>query len=434
MINKKVIYTVLILLCLTLTLNTVSASTNTTDNATTVQDKTTTSQNNNVDSTSGDKATSTNYAAGSPKTINVLIYNGNGASYNCVNGMKTSYSSANSNNLLQGVSFNYATSTILTSSILSGYDVLVMPGGTGGKIYLNDISKSMIQNFVKNGGGFVGICAGAFAGAQHVDGWYDGWGVAPHVWAKAPYYEGNLSVSITSAGSQILNRSGTMTLAYFNGPTMYLKGGGTTFATYADSKTGYKGYAAIVGDYFGNGRSVLIGPHPELTPQMPDIIASLTAWVTNTAINPTPDPTPTTSLTPNQIADAANRVKIFYETKKRMPNFVSTPAGNINMPKFLNLLVSATTQLNSGSIAAIKVINVNNPTRPSGSIKKGNIQKSEFLNIANRIKSFISTNSRAPNFVSTSLGNLSYNSAIYMFSKVMAFYSTNKRLPNFVSM
>ncbi|HOI39835.1 MAG TPA: pseudomurein-binding repeat-containing protein [Methanobacterium sp.] len=434
MINKKVIYTVLILLCLTLTLNTVSASTNTTDNATTVQDKTTTSQNNNVDSTSGDKATSTNYAAGSPKTINVLIYNGNGASYNCVNGMKTSYSSANSNNLLQGVSFNYATSTILTSSILSGYDVLVMPGGTGGKIYLNDISKSMIQNFVKNGGGFVGICAGAFAGAQHVDGWYDGWGVAPHVWAKAPYYEGNLSVSITSAGSQILNRSGTMTLAYFNGPTMYLKGGGTTFATYADSKTGYKGYAAIVGDYFGNGRSVLIGPHPELTPQMPDIIASLTAWVTNTAINPTPDPTPTTSLTPNQIADAANRVKIFYETKKRMPNFVSTPAGNINMPKFLNLLVSATTQLNSGSIAAIKVINVNNPTRPSGSIKKGNIQKSEFVDIAKQIKSFINTRGRAPNFANTSLGNLSYNSAIYMFSKIMAFYSTNKRLPNFVSM
>ena len=210
---------------------------------------------------------------------------------------------------------------------------------------------------------------------------------------------------------------------------MYISGKAVTFATYGDSKTGYKDYAAIVGDYYGKGRTVLSGPHPELSSNLPTYVSKLIYWAAGVS-----EPTPTTSLTPNQVADAANRVKVFYETNKRLPNYVTTPAGQITMPNFLNLLVSATTQVNSGSIAGIKVINVNNPTRPSGSIKKGNIQKSEFVDIAKQIKSFINTRGRAPNFANTSLGNLSYNSAIYMFSKIMAFYSTNKRLPNFVSM
>jgi len=127
-------------------------------------------------------------------------------------------------------------------------------------------------------------------------------------------------------------------------------------------------------------------------------------------------------------------VKAFFETNKRLPNYVTTTAGQISMPKFLNLMATATTQANSGSTAAIKVTSVNGASSWTGTYKNGNIQKSEILSMAQRIKSFISTNGRAPNYVSTSLGNISYNSVIYMFSKIMAFYSTNKRLPNFVSM
>lgn len=56
-----------------------------------------------------------------------------------------------------------------------------MPGGDGGYYFLNSgsISGTAIKNFVAGGGAYLGICAGAYAGAAGVDGMYDSWGVAP---------------------------------------------------------------------------------------------------------------------------------------------------------------------------------------------------------------------------------------------------------------
>ena len=92
------------------------------------------------DSASTSTSSSTEYAAGSAMAagsstiIKVLIYSGTGASANCVNGIKTALSRANANNLIPGVTFSYATSSKLTSTILSKYKLLVMPGGSGGSV------------------------------------------------------------------------------------------------------------------------------------------------------------------------------------------------------------------------------------------------------------------------------------------------------------
>ncbi len=50
--------------------------------------------------------------------------------------------------------------------------LLAMPGGNSGKTYINSvsISSSAIRNFVSSGHGFLGICAGAYAGSAYVDG------------------------------------------------------------------------------------------------------------------------------------------------------------------------------------------------------------------------------------------------------------------------
>ena len=61
---------------------------------------------------------------------------------------------------------------ITSNDILNGklntdtYDVLVVPGGyaTNYLDAIEDEGELAIQNFVKNGGGFVGICAGAYCG------------------------------------------------------------------------------------------------------------------------------------------------------------------------------------------------------------------------------------------------------------------------------
>lgn len=369
-------------------------------------------------------------------TIKVLIYSGTYASTNCVNGMKTALDYANANNLVPGVTFTYATSTSITSAILSAYDVLAMPGGDGGKYYLgsSSISASAIKNFVSNGGGYLGICAGAYSGSYYVDGMYYGWGVAPHVRCKVVSYAGKLPITITTAGQELLGYGGTLTLSHYNGAAMYVSNGAVVFANYADSSTGYKNYAAIVGDYYGNGRSVLIGPHPELSPQNPDLLAHLIAWAANVSADSGTDTNTSTTVTMSQVNTAAATVKSYYETNGRLPNYVTINNQQVSMSSFLYLLTTGTIKASSGSTAAITLKNVNAATNESGTIKSGNIQKSEFLTIAQNIKSFIETNGRAPNNVATSLGTMKFSSVVYMFSKIMNYYKTYSRLPNYVSM
>lgn len=469
-INRKVLFTVLLLLSITLPLNAVSSATvnqtitgdtaqanqentQTTSSTSTSSQKTTatdTDKNNqtsnpvnttryegvpdskttSTSSTTVSKTTSS-LAAGGSTVIKVLIYSGTGASANCVNGLKSALAKANSNNLVKGVTFSYATSTKLTSAILSKYNLLMMPGGSGGSVYLNTISKSVIQNFVKNGGGYLGICAGAYAATARTDGHYNGWGIAPNVYCKAVSYEGKTTMKITSTGENLLKRNGTITLAHYNGAAMYLKSStAKILGTYADSKTGYKGYGDIVIDFYGKGRSVLIGSHPELSPQYPDILANLAVWATSTSGGSTP----TNKATISQIANAASTVNKYMDTNKKLPNSITVNGKQIKAASFLNLLVQATTKLNSGSTASISIKSVSEPLSPSGTIKSGTIKKSEYLSIANRIITFINNNGRAPNFATTSLGKMSYSKLIHMFSKIMNYYKSNNRLPNYVTL
>lgn len=378
----------------------------------------------------------TKYAAGSPvsttstKTIRILIYNGNGAITSCVNGVVTALTSANNNNLVPGYRFTYGKSTSITSSILANYDLLVMPGGSSGYTYIHSsrISSSAIKNFISSGHGYLGICAGAYAGSKYVGGSgtsYNGWGVAPHVSSKVYNHEGNLQVSTTSIATQLLGSSGTLTLAHYNGPAFY-GSGFTRFANYASGTN--SGYAAIVGDTYGNGRTVLSGPHPELSPTNYTLLDQLIVWAANVQ---TPS---STSYTVSQIGSAAKSVKTYYETYKKLPSYVTISSKHVTMSNFLYLLTSSVINLNSGSTASITAKTVNAPTAPKGTFKHGNILKTEYVKLASNIKNYINTNGRAPNYIATSLGNIRYESTIYMYSKIMNFYYTNKRLPSNVSM
>jgi transglutaminase-like putative cysteine protease len=76
---------------------------------------------------------------------------------------------------------------------------------------------------------------------------------------------------------------------------------------------------------------------------------------------------------------------------------------------------------------------VSSPTNSTGDSIYGNINQTEYLKIAQSIKSFIDSNGIAPNYATSSLGKVQYETLIYMFSKVVNYYGTNKVLPNYVS-
>lgn len=215
-----------------------------------------------------------------PVTINVLIYNGDGVISSSVNGIKNYLEYSNKENTVTNVHFNYSTTKKINSEILSSYDVLIVPGGLG-KTYLNDpdIDVSDLKNFVYEGNGYVGICAGSYVASSHVDGYYDGWGIAPHINCKSVDYVGNLPISLTTHGKEILNNSEVGNIYEWNGPAMYKKANlNDSLAKYDNNKTSYQNYAAIMDDQYGSGRVILSGPHPELSPSKPEILDRMIIW------------------------------------------------------------------------------------------------------------------------------------------------------------
>jgi len=140
----------------------------------------------------------------------------------------------------------------------------------------------------------------------------------------------------------------------------------------------------------------------------------------------------TWTVTDSQIKDAAGRVKSFIEKNDRLPNYVTIGSKQVSMSQYLKLVNQETLNL-YGSSGSLTVGSVSGPTNPAESVKSGNIQKSEYLKLAKNILNFMSSNGRAPNYASSSLGTIRYESLVYAFSRVVAFHDDNSRLPNYVS-
>ena len=65
-----------------------------------------------------------------------------------------------------------------------------------------------------------------------------------------------------------------------SGPAMTTNNSQIVMATFADNNTGYMNYPAIIGEAYGSGRVILSGPHPEMDPENPQLLANMLLWVT----------------------------------------------------------------------------------------------------------------------------------------------------------
>src|SRR5690606_30709410 len=57
----------------------------------------------------------------------------------------------------------------IRNGVLKDYDVLIMPGGSASlqSKNLEEKGREVIREFVRNGGGYVGICAGSYLATTH---------------------------------------------------------------------------------------------------------------------------------------------------------------------------------------------------------------------------------------------------------------------------
>lgn len=172
---------------------------------------------------------------------------------------------------------------------LAQYDVIVFPGGVAGTIFrgLGDKGRRAVKDFVRSGGGYVGICAGAYMGQTREPG---SGGGSLAISSAAVYNRGRnwargaglIEVEVTPEGSAVfpeLRPGGRYIMHYNNGPLMIqLPGmeGSDPMALIRFVSDVHHGAPAGKGESpgkiflhksrYGSGRVLLMSGHPEMTP------------------------------------------------------------------------------------------------------------------------------------------------------------------------
>jgi len=170
----------------------------------------------------------------------------------------------------RNISYSLVNSTVIKSGGLREYNVLVVPGGWAYSYYL-DLGVSggdAIREFVEDGGGYIGICAGGYYAAKTIlweAGIYhyslkiiDAVAEGPKKGYPWPTYA-YLQINMTGLGLEYgLNK--TYTAVYYGGPEFeYLGRNVSVLAVYGDD-----GAPAIVLGEYGKGRVAAIGVHLEV--------------------------------------------------------------------------------------------------------------------------------------------------------------------------
>lgn len=160
------------------------------------------------------------------------------------------------------------------AQLTDDYDVLIVPGGTA-RLYqklLGEKGIASIRDFVANGGGYLGLCAGAYlASANDITGTKNiGIGLLPVRYSL--YGHGaniRANVTLTDARTNVVYKT-----SYHNGAVYQsdqLPSNVTTLATITDTDSSNPKFhdflvnkATIVTGSFGKGRVILCGPHIEV--------------------------------------------------------------------------------------------------------------------------------------------------------------------------
>ena len=142
---------------------------------------------------------------------------------------------------------------------LGQFDFLIVPGGYTQQYIpaLGEVGKEAIRNFVKEGGGYIGICAGTYIAPERVEvrGKPQGLGIID-IENIRKSGRGMRKIYLTEHPiTQGLGKE--LEIYYQNGPEIVAKGN-------VEEIAGYKsGRFAIVASSFGKGKVVCFSPHPE---------------------------------------------------------------------------------------------------------------------------------------------------------------------------
>ena len=157
-------------------------------------------------------------------------------------------------------------------SLDSTYDLVIIPGGNA-KSYLKAMGEEgvrTLKQFIDDGGGYLGVCAGAYIGAVNDTTLRKniGIGLLPVYYTL---YKGNVNIKCTVKLHDIREHNNYICL-YHNGAVFECTDVGENVASYAavtdvNCNENIKDYlmskTAVVAGTYGRGHVVLCGPHIE---------------------------------------------------------------------------------------------------------------------------------------------------------------------------
>lgn len=176
---------------------------------------------------------------------------------------------------------------------LDAFDILIQPGGTAGgqARALGKEGLERVREFVKSGGGYVGICAGTYLAVGNDDrslNLIDAKLVDVEHWARGV---GTVDLAVSDKGRKTLGiNSATVAIYYENGPLLAPAGDPDLpdyepLATFAGevaengaSKGAMTGTAAIAAGRYGKGHVLCFSPHPEKSDGMKDVLYRGVLW------------------------------------------------------------------------------------------------------------------------------------------------------------
>jgi putative intracellular protease/amidase len=222
-----------------------------------------------------------------PAQIRVAILTGNGVTTKDPSQIKACLPKA------EGFEIELITAKQIRDSRLANFDVLIHPGGSGSgqAKALGEDGRERVRQFVQDGGGFVGICAGAYLASAEYP-WalklLDARVVDDEHWARGI---GKVKLRLSKNGRAAFSTGDADTeMHYENGPLLgpakradipdfeSLATFDTEIRTNDAPKGVMKGATAIARGQFGEGRVVCFSTHPEKTRGKDKYLAAMVRW------------------------------------------------------------------------------------------------------------------------------------------------------------
>ena len=189
--------------------------------------------------------------------------------------------------------FEHIDGNDIRNGALDRFDVAVFPGGSGSgqAKSLAPEGREKVKAFVKNGGGYLGICGGAYLATCSYTWSLDI--LNAKVVDRAHWNRGkptDVKLELTDAGTAALHQPSEVTCIYHQGPLLapttqpdlpaYEK-----LATFGSEVTEHGPAGVMIGTtamaraMYGEGHVFLISPHPERSEGLDGVIRSAIDWI-----------------------------------------------------------------------------------------------------------------------------------------------------------